>query len=114
MYVKMPWTCFKFHTEFQSKVSKVPSLFQSDKFPGEVIFVGLINPQDIPIIPPLGEILNRGISVTHFKPANYAEYVYAYVLVFYGPLTLLRSCRARSINLSTLFLGKPLKQFTST
>ena len=36
------------------------------------------------------------------------------VLVFYGLLTLFRSFQARSINLSTLFLGKPPTQFTST
>ena len=36
------------------------------------------------------------------------------VLVFYGPSTLLRSFRARSVNLSTLFLGNPPMQFAST
>ena len=36
------------------------------------------------------------------------------VLVFYGPSTLFRSFRTRSVNLSTLFLGKPPRQFTST
>ena len=36
------------------------------------------------------------------------------VLVFYGPSTLFRSFRARSVNLSTLYLGKPPRQFTST
>ena len=36
------------------------------------------------------------------------------VLGFYGPSTLFRSFRARSVNLSTLFLGKPPGQFTST
>ena len=36
------------------------------------------------------------------------------VLVFYGPSTLLRSFWAWSVNLSTLFLGKPPRQFTST
>ena len=35
-------------------------------------------------------------------------------LVFYDPSTLLRPFRARSVNLYTLFLGKPLRQFTST
>ena len=40
--------------------------------------------------------------------------VAAVVLVFYGPLTHFRSFRARSVNLATLFLGKPLRQFTST
>ena len=35
-------------------------------------------------------------------------------LVFYGPSTRVRSFRARSVNLSTLFLGKPPRQFTST
>ena len=36
------------------------------------------------------------------------------VLVFYGPLTHFMSFRARSVNLATLFLGKPPRQFTST
>ena len=36
------------------------------------------------------------------------------VLVFYGPSTHLRSFRVQSVNLATLFLGKPSKQFTST
>ena len=36
------------------------------------------------------------------------------VLVFYGPSTLFRSFRARSVNLSTLYLGKPPRQSTST
>ena len=35
------------------------------------------------------------------------------VLVFYGPLTHFRSFRARSVNLATLFLGKPPGQFTN-
>ena len=34
--------------------------------------------------------------------------------VFYGPSTHFRSFRARSVNLATLFLGKPPMQFTST
>ena len=33
---------------------------------------------------------------------------------FYGPSTHFRSFRARSVNLATLFLGKPPMQFTST
>ena len=42
-------------------------------------------------------------------------YVCMYVvLVFYGPSTLFRSFWARSVNLSTLFLGKPPRQLTST
>ena len=36
------------------------------------------------------------------------------VLVFYGPSTLFRSFRARSVNLSTLFLGKPPRLFNSS
>ena len=36
------------------------------------------------------------------------------VLVFYGPSTLFMSFRARSVILSTPFLGKPPRQFTST
>ena len=35
------------------------------------------------------------------------------MLVFYGSSTLLRSFRARSVNLSALFPGKPPRQFTS-
>ena len=35
-------------------------------------------------------------------------------IVFYGPSTHFRSFRARSVNLSTLFLAKPPRQFTST
>ena len=36
------------------------------------------------------------------------------LLLFYGPSTHFRSIRVRSVNLSTLFLGKPHRQFTST
>ena len=42
------------------------------------------------------------------------DFVVVVVLVLYGPSTLFRSFRARSVNLSTLFLGKPSRQFTST
>ena len=34
--------------------------------------------------------------------------------LFYGPSTHFRSFRVRSVNLATLFLGKPPRQFTST
>ena len=34
--------------------------------------------------------------------------------LFYGPATHFRSFRAQSVNLATLFLGKPPRQFTST
>ena len=34
--------------------------------------------------------------------------------LFYGPSTHFRSFRARSVNLATLFLGKPPRQFAST
>ena len=34
-------------------------------------------------------------------------------LVFYGPLTHFRSFPAQSVNLATLFLGKPPRQFTT-
>ena len=34
--------------------------------------------------------------------------------LFYGPSTYFRSFWARSVNLATLFLGKPPRQFTST
>ena len=36
------------------------------------------------------------------------------VLMFYGPSTLFRSFQARTVNLSTLSLGKHPRQFTST
>ena len=36
------------------------------------------------------------------------------VLLFYGPTTLFRPFRARSVYLSTLFLDKPPRKFTST
>ena len=36
------------------------------------------------------------------------------VLVFYGPSTHFRSFRAWAVNLTRLFLGKPLRKFTST
>ena len=36
------------------------------------------------------------------------------VLLFYGPTTLFRPFRARSVYLSTLFLDKPPRQFTNT
>ena len=36
------------------------------------------------------------------------------MLVFYGTSTLLKSFRAQSVNLSTLFPGKPPRQFTNT
>ena len=35
-------------------------------------------------------------------------------LVFYSPSTHFRPFRAWSVNLATLFLGKPPRQFTST
>ena len=35
-------------------------------------------------------------------------------LVFYGPSTHFMSFQARSVNLATLFLGKPPRQLTST
>ena len=37
-----------------------------------------------------------------------------FLFLFYGPSTHFRSFRARSVNLATLFLGKPPRQFTST
>ena len=36
------------------------------------------------------------------------------LFLFYGPSTHFRSFRARSVNLATLFLGKPPRHFTST
>ena len=43
-----------------------------------------------------------------------AVLVVVVVLVFYGPSTLFRLFRVRTVNLSRLFLGKPPRQFTST
>ena len=36
------------------------------------------------------------------------------VILFYGSSTHVRSFRVRSVTLTTLFLGKPPRQFTST
>ena len=44
----------------------------------------------------------------------YIEVYIVVVLVFYGLSTLFKSFRARSVNLSTLFLSKPPRQFTRT
>ena len=35
-------------------------------------------------------------------------------LIFYNPSTLFRSFQVQSVNLATLFLGKPPRQFAST
>ena len=51
------------------------------------------------------------------KETSKNEQAYGFVvvvLVFYGPSTHFRSFQARSVFLSTLFLGKPPRQFTST
>ena len=45
----------------------------SDKFPGGSDFCWS-NPQGIPAASPLGKYIDRRISVTHFQPANFAEY----------------------------------------
>ena len=65
----------EFLLEFQSK-RPVPVSKCSDKFPGELIFVGLIPRVSQPHPP--GETLDRRItdrriSVTLFQPANFAE-----------------------------------------
>ena len=39
--------------------------------------------------------------------SQYSDVVVVVVLVFYGPSVLCRSFRARSVNLSTPYLGKP-------
>ena len=41
-------------------------------------------------------------------------YFVVVVLVFYGLLTLVMSFQVQSVTLTTLFLGKPTRQFTST
>ena len=45
------------------------------------------------------------------KPVSQTRIVVVVVLVFYGPSTHFRSFRARSVNLSTLLLDKPPRQF---
>ena len=44
----------------------------------------------------------------------YVVVVAVVVLVFYGPSTHFMSFQARPVNLATLFLRKPPRQFTST
>ena len=61
---------------------------------------------------------------SHFRPSTdsrraVVSYWRKYVLVlvwflFYSPSTHFRSFRARSVTLTTLFLGKPPRQITST
>ena len=53
------------------------------------------------------------VSGTSEKLSEYILIVVV-VLMFYGPSTLFVSFRAWSVNLSTLFLDKPHRQFTST
>ena len=48
----------------------------------------------------------------HVCEPSFSKY-FVVVLVFYGSSTLLRSFRARLVNLSTLFPGNPPRQFTS-
>ena len=53
----------------------------------------------------------KTLSLQHLLVPKHGHLV---VLVFYSPSTLFRSFQALSVNLSTLFLGKPPRQFTST
>ena len=50
---------------------------------------------------------------SRFKDWYKSKWVLVWFL-FYGPSTHFRSFQARSVNLATLFLGKPPRQFTST
>ena len=48
--------------------------------------------------------------VKYSKPSNIVQTCWLVDLLFYDPVNQLRSCRARSVNLSTLFLGRFPKQ----
>ena len=64
---------------------------------------------------PFEEALGPWLPIEH--PANTGQAVQMIGLVwflFYGPSTHFRSFGARSVSLTTLFLGKPPWQFTST
>ena len=54
----------------------------------------------------------KEIATTNSIPSQWF-FVLVWFL-FYGPSTHFRSFRARSVNLATLFLGKPPRQFTNT
>ena len=61
----------------------------------------------------------RKILFTLFENSVFVWYDYRpmiglFDLWFYGPFNTLRSCRAWSVILSTLFLGRLLKRLTST
>ena len=53
-------------------------------------------------------------KISYFKPTLTYSKVWILVwFLFYGPSTRFRSFRARSVTLTTLFLGRPPRQFTS-
>ena len=52
------------------------------------------------------------ITYTNIQKVSH-QYGWLGGFVFYGPSTHFRSFRARSVNLATLFLGEPPRQFTS-
>ena len=54
------------------------------------------------------------LYVIFSKQSGYFLYMLVAVLVFYGHSTHFRTFRARSVNLVTLFLDKPPRQFTNT
>ena len=60
------------------------------------------------------EINQQKVNASHKALVNYKTFRWLIVLVFYGPSAHFRSFRAQSVNIATLFLGKPPRQFTST
>ena len=66
-----------------------------------------------PSIPPSFSYTKCEVSISGVMILLF-EIVIVVVLVFYGPSTLFKSFRARSVNQSTLFEGNPPRQFTST
>ena len=60
------------------------------------------------------EINQQKVSALHKALVNYKTFWWLVVLVFYGCSTHFRSFRAQSVNIATLFLDKPPRQFIST
>ena len=62
---------------------------------------------------PKVKLKRPGLTTTHIlRTSRIFLQFWLVVLVFYGPSTHYRSFRVRSVNLATLFLGKPPRQFT--
>ena len=59
------------------------------------------------------EINQQKVSASHKALVNYKTFWWLVVLVFYGSSTHFRSFRAQSVNIATLFLDKPPRQFIS-